>query len=155
MTMRIETKSLLILLATLALGILLGALASGALAQRRISRIEQLRDRGGFAMHLERIIEPADATQAQAIRTILRTTAEQNRAAMSSTREQIRTNMEEMRQQLAPLLSEDQQRRLEEAVQRFRRGRPHRRPGAGPGPPDPGHRRPGPEGRPAEPSGSI
>lgn len=162
MTMRIETKSAVILLATLLLGILIGGLAAGAIAQRRASRVAELRERG-FAMQLERIIEPRDDAQREAIQAVLSAAAERNRETMESAREEIRGSLEEMREALEPLLDEDQRERLEAAAKRFRRGPPGRPPGEpGLGPPGPGRRPPngrgerprhGPGGRPP-PEGS-
>ena len=161
--MRIETKSALILLATFLIGGLVGVLATGAIAQRRVSRVADLRERG-FEMQLERIIEPRDEAQREAIRAILSTAAKRNRATMEGAREEIRSSLEEMREELDPLLDEDQRERLDEAAKRFRRGPPGRPPGPpGFGPREQGRRPgergerprhgPGPAGRPS-PDGS-
>jgi uncharacterized membrane protein len=145
MTMRIETKSALILLATFLIGGLVGVLATGAIAQRRASRVADLRERG-FEMQLERIIEPRDEAQSEAIRAVLSTAAKRNRATMEGAREEIRSSLEEMREELDPLLDEDQRERLDEAAKRFRRGPPGRPPGPpGFGPREQG-RRPGERG---------
>jgi uncharacterized membrane protein len=145
MTTRIETKSAVILLVTLLLGGLIGVLAMGAIAQRRASRVAELRERG-FAMQFERLIEPRDEAQREAIHAVLSAAAERNRETMRGAREEVRASLEEMREELEPLLDEDQRERLEAAAKRFRRGSPGRPPGEpGFGPPGPG-RRP-PEGR--------
>ncbi|MEE8594988.1 MAG: hypothetical protein V3T25_03885 [Gemmatimonadota bacterium] len=147
MTMRIETKSAVILLVTFLLGGLIGVLAMGAIAQRRASRVAELRERG-FAMQFERLIEPRDEAQRETIRTVLSAAAERNRETMRGAREEIRSSLEEMRQELEPLLDDDQRERLEAAAKRFRRGPPGRPPGEGFGPPGPGRRPPkGREGR--------
>lgn len=161
--MRIETKSALILLTTFLIGALVGVLATGAIAQRRASRVADLRERG-FEMQLERIIEPRDEAQSEAIRAVLSTAAKRNRATMEGAREEIRSSLEEMREELDPLLDEDQRERLDEAAKRFRRGPPGRPPGPpGFGPREQGRRPgergerprhgPGPAGRPP-PDGS-
>lgn len=145
MTMRIETKSALILLATFLIGGLVGLLAAGAIAQRRTSRVAELRERG-FEMQLERIIQPRDEAQAEAIRAVLASTTERNRATMDGARKEIRASLEQMREELEPLLDEDQRARLDEAAKRFRRGPPGRPPGPPRlGPPGEG-RRPGGRG---------
>ena len=92
MTMRIETKSALILLVTLLLGGLIGVLAMGAIGQRRASRVAEMRERG-FAMQLERLIEPRDEEQREAIRAVLSAAAERNREPMEGAREQIRISL--------------------------------------------------------------
>jgi hypothetical protein len=143
--MRIETKSAVILLVTFLLGGLIGVLAMGAIGQRRASRVAEMRERG-FAMQFERLIEPRDETQREAIHAVLSAAAERNRATMEGAREEIRASLEEMREELEPLLDEDQRERLEAEAKRFRRGPPGRPPGEpGFGPPGPG-RRPGGRG---------
>lgn len=147
MTTRIETKSAVILLVTLLLGGLIGVLATGAIAQRRASRVAELRERG-FAMQFERLIEPRDEAQREAIRAVLSAAAERNRETMRGAHEEVRASLEEMREELEPLLDEDQRERLDAAAKRFRRGPPGRPPGEGFGPPGPGRRPPkGREGR--------
>jgi len=147
MTTRIETKSAVILLVTLLLGGLIGVLATGAIAQRRASRVAELRERG-FAMQFERLIEPRDEAQREAIHAVLSAAAERNRETMRGAHEEVRANLEEMREELEPLLDEDQRERLDAAAKRFRRGPPGRPPGEGFGPPGPGRRPPkGREGR--------
>lgn len=138
--MRLETKSAVILLVTFLLGGLVGVLGAGALAQKRVSRIAELRERG-LAMQLERIIEPRDEAQREAIRAVLSATAERNRETMEGAHEEIRASFEQLRAELEPLLDEDQRERLDAAAKRFRRGPPGRPPGApGFGPPEPGQR---------------
>lgn len=151
MTMRIETRSALILLATLLIGALLGALITGALAQRRISRVAEMRERG-FGMHIERIIQPKDEAQREAIRAVLKAAARRNQEIMRGARERFGDELRQMREELFPLLDEEQRQRLESASEGFRRGgfrRPpgpsrRRRPGLG--------RRPHGERPPREPS---
>lgn len=142
MTMRIETKSAVILLVTFLLGGLVGVLAMGAISQRRTARVAEIRERG-LAMQLERLIEPRDEAQRRAIHAVLSAAAERNRATMENAREQIRGNLEQMQEELKPILDADQRARLEEAAARFRRGPPVRPPGArGFGPPGEGGRPP-------------
>ncbi len=141
MTTRIETRSALILLATLLIGALLGALITGALAQRRISRVAEMRERG-FGMHIERVIEPRDEEQRKAIRAVLGVAAQRNQEIMRGAREQLGNQLRQMREELFPLLDEEQRQRLESAAEGFRRGGLR-------GPPGPsGRRRPGPGRRP-------
>lgn len=146
MTMRIETKSAVILLVTFLLGGLIGVLAMGAIAQRRTARVAEMRERG-LAMQLERLIEPRDEAQRRAIHAVLSAAAERNRATMENAREQIRSSLEEMQEELEPLLDADQRARLEEAARRFRRGPPGGPPGPrGFGARDEGRRPPGGRG---------
>lgn len=128
MTMRIETKSAVILSVTLLLGILIGLLTAGAIAQKRQSQIAELREHG-IAIHIERIVEPRDDAQREAIRAVLEDIGQRNFAVMRGARAQIRENLEELRKRLDPLLDDEQRERLESAADRFPRG-----PGFGPRP---------------------
>lgn len=117
--MTIDARSSLILLATLVLGIAIGALGAGALAQRRSEHLRELRHRGMFVDHMEQIIRPRDEAQWEAMRPILEETGRRNHALMDSTHARLEAEMERMRERLAPLLDEDQQERIE-ARARFR-----------------------------------
>ncbi len=149
MSLRIETKSALILLATFLLGGLVGLLTAGAMAQRRISRAAELRERG-FADQIERIIEPRDDAQRAAVRAVLAAAADRNRETMSTAHAEIRASLERMREELEPLLDEEQRERLDLAAKRFRRADPPRR-GLGPT----GPRRPRPARNVARPPDSL
>lgn len=111
--MTIDVRSSLILLATLLLGIAIGALGAGALAQRRSEHVRELRLRGMFVEHMERIIQPRDEAQREAIRPIIEETGRRNRAILDSTHGQLQTEMDRMREQLAPHLDEAQRARVE------------------------------------------
>lgn len=111
-------QSTLILAATLVLGFLVGAFATGALERHRMARVEQLRERGGFIEHMERTIEPRDQEQRSAILPILEATAQRNRLIIDSARADLRIALEEMIAELEPLLDPAQLRRITE-VARF------------------------------------
>ncbi|HEX8695722.1 MAG TPA: hypothetical protein VF746_25125 [Longimicrobium sp.] len=125
--MRIETRSALILLATLALGVLLGAVGGGALASRRAEKIRELRRPPGFVAHLEEVIRPRDEAQRRAIRPHLEATARRNHEIVQGAHGRLRAELDSLRARLAPLLDEAQRERLAEF------GRPPER-GGGPPP---------------------
>ena len=127
--MTIDARSSLILLVTLLLGIAIGALGAGAVAQRRSEHIRELRMRGMFVDHMEQIIRPRDQAQWEAIRPIVEETGRHNYAIMDSTHGRLEAEMERMRELLAPHLDEAQRERVEAAA-RFRDTfgpHPHRR----------------------------
>ena len=113
-----RVKSTLVLVGTLVLGIAIGALGAGALAQHRAGQIRELRRREGFVHHMERLIAPRDSAQWAAIRPILEETARDNAAIFADTHARLSARMERMRQRLAPVLDEAQRARLEEAARR-------------------------------------
>lgn len=117
--MTIDARSSIILLVTLLLGIAIGALGAGAVAQRRSEHLQELRLRGMFVDHMERIIQPRDEEQWEAIRPILEETGRRNFAIMDSTHSRLEAEMERMRERLAPHLDEAQRERVEAAA-RFR-----------------------------------
>jgi hypothetical protein len=112
----IDARSSLILLVTLLLGIAIGALGTGAVAQRRGEHLQELRLRGMFVDHMEEIIRPRDEEQWETIRPILEETGRRNYAIMDSTHSRLENEMERMQERLAPHLDEDQQERVEAAA---------------------------------------
>jgi hypothetical protein len=146
--MKPATQSAIILAATLVIGFVVGVFATGALGNRRLARVERLRERGGFIEHMEHAIQPHDQTQRSAILPILLATAQRNRMIIDSARAELLTAFEEMIAELEPLLDEAQLRRVAETARftdPFRppprpgdRGRGDRPPPGEPPPPPPG-----------------
>lgn len=136
--MKTEARGLLMLLGTLALGVLLGAAGNGALQRERRERMEQIRRPNGFVEHMMEIIRPRDEAQRSAILPTVRATAERNRQVIEGAHRQLRAALDSMRAQLAPQLDAGQRARLDEFARM---------------PPPPGGLppRPGPGGRPPPP----
>ena len=65
--MNVRVKSLILLLATLLIGLVLGALLHAHIADERIERLAYLRSSPGFIRYMERAIEPTDAAQQEAM----------------------------------------------------------------------------------------
>lgn len=135
-----RTKSILLLLVTLVLGVVLGALLNARLAQERMERIAFLRSQRGFMRFLEDVVEPESPEQRQAVRDVLRRSAqrmaevrEQHRAEMQSILDSTRTELEGV---LTDRQLEQLEQRLEMHRMNHRRGRggppPHRGPPPGP-----------------------
>ncbi len=141
--MNTRLKSAALLIVTLMLGMVLGALVNARLADQRIQQIGELRSAQGFVRMMERTIEPTDAEQAEAVRAVLRAMQEKIRAQNNAHRRAIREVMRSSRAELDALLTDEQIKRLEErrlTWQRERRdgrdGPPHRRQQRRPPPPD-------------------
>jgi len=115
----INAKSSLILLATLVLGIALGALGMGAFFHHRGDHLRELRHPGGFVRHMERIIQPRDEAQRDAIRPILEETDRFHGSTMDSTHARMMMEMESLRVRLAPHLDEAQRERVEATFDGF------------------------------------
>jgi hypothetical protein len=138
--MKPATQSSLILVGTLAIGILLGSVLTGSLARQRTRQVEELRERGGFIEQIERAIQPRDEEQRRAVRPIIETTARENAAIVEEMHTGLRSAMEEMIAELEPLLDPEQYERLSRIARM-----PPPRAGAPPPPGPPG--RPPPRGR--------
>jgi hypothetical protein len=121
--MTARTKSTLILLATLVLGLVLGSLITGAVANRRLDRISEMRTARGMAFFLERAVQPETEEQRVAIRAVLDSAAPAFTEEIRASRERMRTLSDSLRAALEPLLTDAQKARLEEGM-RVRRGGP-------------------------------
>lgn len=120
-------KSILLLLATLAIGIVLGALLNARLADHRIQRIESLRSQRGFTRYIERAIEPQDEAQREAVRDILQQSGERMNMHMRQSREQVRSILDSTRLALDSVLTDEQMEQLDRRLEERRRdGRPSR-----------------------------
>ncbi len=132
--MQPSSKSFLMLLTTLGLGVVLGAAAMAGFRPGGPLRPPPGGGPGGFIEHMERTIQPHDAAQRAAILPILEATDRRNRTSVESSRAVMRANLDSMVANLAPLLDERQRGRLVELTRRL--GDP-KRPGPEEGPPPP------------------
>ena len=119
--MSARTKSALLLLASVAIGMVLGALLQARLAEQRLERLALLRSEMGFTRALGRIIEPTDEAQRQAIQDVL----EQSAQSMA---EQIRLNqarsvalLDSTMQALREVLTEEQVAELNQRMEAWQR----------------------------------
>ena len=135
--MTARTKSALMLVTTLFIGILLGSLLTGALQSRRMENVMQLRSARGLSFLLEDVIRPESEEQRAAIRAVLEDAGPRLAEEMNSSRRRMQALMDSVRAELDPLLTDEQKARLDE------RARVERRPFGAPGPrgPEEGRRR--------------
>lgn len=109
--MNATTKSILILVGTLLVGVLLGALGAGAVINNRVEQLEQLRASGRVFSRIEDIVQPTAEQQAQ-IREIL----DRNRMKQRDFRQYVfqehRALMDSTRIELESVLTEEQMTRL-------------------------------------------
>jgi hypothetical protein len=142
----------LLLLATLAVGVALGALGAGAL-RPRLERINPPPPRqggppaGGFAEHIMSVIDPSDSAQESKVRAVVERTAARNRSSIEGLNQSLRASVDSMRVELTPMLTADQRERLDRAVHALP---PVRGPGAA-GPRGPGRGGPPPGRSPDRP----
>lgn len=136
-----RTKSVLLLVATLAIGVVLGAVSNAWLAQQRFERIREMRQSGGFERMLIETIQPTSDDQRVRIDSVVGRSAQRMRSLRRSHRHDVRRVVDSMRTALAPILTDEQMDRLD---RRLRVGRRRFSP-----PPSDSNRRPGPR-RPPE-----
>lgn len=130
-----RTKSTLVLIATLVIGMVLGALLFGAVQRQRFRDALRLVRPGRFVASVEQVIQPVDEQQRQAVRQALEGFGDQmqrNRAEMT---QRMRSGLDSLQSLLSPLLDEAQRARLREHLTRHRGAIRRPKPGSPPPPP--------------------
>ncbi len=122
-----KTKASIILLVTLALGILIGGLGSNYLKTQRIGRMAHMRHRDGFQHVLNQVLNPTEE-QKIAIREVTDKYHEKFAKQLEANMLHMEASFDSMKADLKPILTEEQLRLFEK---RFRYGKP----GDGFGPP--------------------
>lgn len=131
--MNTRAKSIAVLIGTLIIGGVLGGLIVGTISQNRQERRNQIRNRGGFAQHMERIIEPKDEAQRQALQPILESVDQSNRAILEDAHRQLKIQYDSLLIRLDTILDDQQLERLRKERGRMgRRGPPPGGPQGGP-----------------------
>ncbi len=123
-------RSWVLLIVTLCLGIAIGVLGSGALQDRRMRRVNDMRRPGGFVEHVQRVIRPTSDSQWKAIRPLIEAASQANAERRRAHDGATRASLDSLRAQLNPLLDEAQRERLARFVP-DRRGPPPSRRGPG------------------------
>ena len=119
-----------LLVVTLLLGISIGVLGAGALQERRVAHVNDLRRPGGLVEHVQDMIQPTSDSQWQKLRPFIEATAAQNANMRHMHDSSMHATLDTLRARLNPMLDERQRERLA----RFARGRaggPLPRDGAG------------------------
>ncbi len=122
--MNIKFKTALIIIITLAFGIVIGAMINRAISQNRIKSILAGRNPVHFVASYERIIRP-DAEQTKLIREVLDKYGKHLSEIREKSRQELQSSFESMMEELDSILTPEQRKRLEK--RRFP-GRPPYRP---------------------------
>jgi len=109
------------LFSMLLIGVLLGSLITGAVHNRRMRNLVEMRSARGLIHYFEDVVRPESEEQREAIRAILDEAAPKFAEAMTESRERIRFLSDSVRAELEPLLTAEQRQRLDERM-RIRRG---------------------------------
>lgn len=116
--MTARAKSTLLLLGMLLIGMLLGVFVHTLMVENRIERLTSLRSQAGFVRFMDKMIEPTDDTQREAIRDVLEETAERLDVHHAESRETVQEIMESFRASLDSVLTEEQILALNERMER-------------------------------------
>ncbi len=135
--MNIHIKSAIILLTTLLIGMIIGALGMNLFRNQREINFDNFREQRAF-MHLhEGILQPTSEAQRDSIHKILTQNLPKFRELGLKHREEMSALIDSMQKQLAPILTKEQLERLDKRrnfIRRPRRGEPPME-GMGPRPP--------------------
>ncbi len=126
-----RTKSVLLLVATLIIGLVLGALINGYFVRQRLARIGDFMNPAGFGGRIEEVIQPTSEEQREAVRRVLDSAAPKAVDIMRESRSRMRALNDSVRSELADILTSEQMERLDERI-RLRRRRGPFRPGLPP-----------------------
>ncbi len=118
--MTTRNKSVLIIIGTLILGMVLGALVWSSFHTRRMQQIANLRMSDRLVAFIEKTVEPTDTAQQAAIREVVET----HHVSIRELMDQVRDQQATLQSELAEVLTEAQHEKLTKAFgERFRRGR--------------------------------
>ncbi|MFC1525637.1 hypothetical protein ACFL6X_02380 [Candidatus Latescibacterota bacterium] len=133
--MTTRTKSILVLAATLVIGMVIGALLFGAVQRQRFQLALRLARPGRMMASVEEVIRPVDEQQRQAVREVLEGFEARMLRGRTEAAQRMRAEIDSLQTQLSPLLSKDQLTRLRQHLIRHRGviGRP-KPPGRAPPP---------------------
>lgn len=107
--MNIKVKTVSILVFTLVIGMVLGALIHGAVMRNRFKQTAfRMRTQWGFVERMERVIQPDDS-QREEMRKILR----KHFQKMNQFQAEMSVIMDSLRIELEPILTKEQKERLE------------------------------------------
>ena len=138
--MKPKYLSILLIIATLVLGVVLGAVGNGALNNKRMKEISKIRRPGGFTEFVMRSAQPENDAQRAAIESVLKDFGQQFRELGGKHQEEMRALGDSLMANLGGVLSDEQLEAVEEAMstrrRRFEDGSPRR------------NRRPPPDARP-------
>ncbi len=119
------TRIAAILIATLVLGMVLGALGFSVYQRHRFRDALSLARPALFTAGIRRAIGPVDETRRERIAAVLRGVDKRMRAHRIARDGQRRAQLDSIRAALHPLLTDDQRRRLQRHLERHKRWMRH------------------------------
>jgi uncharacterized membrane-anchored protein YhcB (DUF1043 family) len=137
--MKIETKTYVIIVVTLVIGMVIGSLITGAVVHHRVRRFMNLGHPEHLATRIEELIGPNES-QREAVHEILMKHSQMFLQVHSHFESEMLALRDSLKKDLGPLLTEEQKERLERQPKRprpFREGKPGPWRGHEPGSPPP------------------
>lgn len=122
-----SVRAWVLLTVTLCLGIAIGLLSAGALQDRRMARVNDMRRPGGLTAHVRSVIRPTSEAQWDSIRPLVEATAEQTIGMRRVHDSAMRAAIDTLKVRLEPLLTAEQQERFSRFVPGRADGPPGRR----------------------------
>lgn len=121
-SMKLETKSSVILIATLLLGVAIGLIGQGALQRAmhdpRGPRNGERARPSGFVARMESVLQ-LRVDQRATVRPLLESSADQNQRVIDDAHGRLRAQLDTLRATLAPLLDEAQRAQLADEARRL------------------------------------
>jgi len=122
--MNVKTKSTLILVGTLVIGMVLGGLIDRSILRTQFKhRVERMRNPLGFMQFFEGIIEPNEE-QYDAIKELLEKRSQQLHEIGQNSRDEMKMVMDSLKMDIDPLLTAEQKARLERKIENMKHERP-------------------------------
>lgn len=115
--MNVRLKMTFMIIITLALGIIIGAMLNRTLMQNRIRNMLSWRNPGHFVTLFEKIIEP-DSKQSKLIREALDKHAKRISKIRKNFHKKSKSEFEAMKKEIDSILTPEQKKRLEERLSR-------------------------------------
>ena len=115
----VRTRTVLVLIGTLILGMVVGALLTGLIVRERIHHLRQLRTPAGFTQEMMQAIEPTGPAQREALRKALESHVHRMRAIRERYRKELHAEVDSMHAAAEDLLTPKQQERMREKMRQL------------------------------------
>jgi len=115
--MKTKTKSILIIVSTLFIGIALGFLISTRVIENRVDKYRRMQTKDGFQEKFYEIVEPTDEQK-----VLLNKVMEKFHSKFDNLRGEMKLNFDSLHTEMEKVLTEEQMKKLEERIssKRFR-----------------------------------
>jgi hypothetical protein len=106
--MKLQAKSIFVLIGTLLIGIALGALGQSTMHNRRLEKLNEMRRQGGLYSAIDRYIDPVDQSQEDTLRALAKSYQGKLGEFYRHYQWHRSTLMDSLKTDMTPLLTPDQ-----------------------------------------------